>query len=55
VVFELGTGKKVMLQALGSGKQNIILDLSTLSAGVYGYRLEGNCPCPEPKKLIVVK
>lgn len=55
IVFDLATGRQVMAEELKMGIQKIKLDISALAAGVYGYRLEGNCPCPEPKRLVVVK
>lgn len=54
VVFELGTGKAVWQANLVSGRQNITVPVKAFSVGVYGYRLEGDCPCPEPKRLIVI-
>ncbi|HRH35881.1 MAG TPA: NosD domain-containing protein [Catalimonadaceae bacterium] len=54
VVFDLATGKEVWSKMLTSGKQKMEIDVSKLASGVYGYRLEGDCPCPEPKRLVVV-
>ena len=54
VVFDLSTGKRVWSTALEKGKQSKIISLKGFVSGVYGYRLEGECPCPEPKRLIVI-
>lgn len=54
VIFELGTGKVVKRHPIGNGQQQTTFQIKDLSAGVYGYRLEGECPCPEPKRLIVI-
>jgi hypothetical protein len=54
VVFEIGSGKKVWQTEVSNGRQQVSVPVKQLGAGVYGYRLEGDCPCPEPKRLIVI-
>jgi hypothetical protein len=54
VVFDVSSGIEVWSKTLEKGNQKILVNVSNLAAGVYGYRLEGNCPCPEPKRLVVV-
>lgn len=54
VVFDLASGKEVWSRLVATGRQKIEIDVSKLASGVYGYRLEGDCPCPEPKRLVVV-
>lgn len=54
VVFEMGSGKLVWESEIGKGRQKLQVPVNKLASGVYGYRLEGECPCPEPKRLIVI-
>lgn len=54
ILFELGSGKVVWKNQVTKGKTKIDVPVKSFSAGVYGYRLEGDCPCPEPKRLVVV-
>jgi len=53
-VFELTSGKVVASKPIRQGRQMVEFELSSWPSGVYGYRLEGEGKCPEPKKLIII-
>jgi hypothetical protein len=55
VVFEPATGREVWQTDIGWGPQRVRVPVNQLAAGVYGYRLEAGCPCPEPRMLLVLR
>jgi len=54
VVFEISTGRQKESKLIQKGRQMVEFELSSWPSGVYGYRLEGEGKCPEPKKLIII-
>ena len=54
VIFESSTGREKERKAIFKGRQMVEFNIQAWPSGVYGYRLEGEGKCPEPKKLIII-